>query len=168
MKIALAGSHGTGKSTFAKDLAKRLNLNIIPDIVRVEAVPKGFKINENTSPEVQLWLMMRQWELEKTTPESWVADKCLIDYLIYGLTQKDDNVKAVLRKITEDNAKYDFVFYLPIEFPMESDGVRSDDENFRKIVDVNYKKYLDEHGIKYFILSGSPEERIRKALEIIS
>ena len=48
MKIAIAGSHGTGKSTFAKALAKKLNGNYIPDIVREEAAPKHFTINENT------------------------------------------------------------------------------------------------------------------------
>jgi len=80
MRIAIAGSHGVGKTTFAKALAERLKFNYIPDIVREEAVKKGFLINQNTPPEVQLWLVNRQRELENTTSESWVADKSLKEF----------------------------------------------------------------------------------------
>lgn len=159
------GSHGTGKTTLAKALAKRLNFTYIQDVVREEAVKKGFIINENTPPEVQLWLLMRQWELETTTPGGWVADKSLFDYLVYGnLVLKDEAVKRVIRKIVQRNAKYDFVFYLPIEFPMEEDGIRSIDPKFRGEIDHLFRKCLDEFGVKYIVLSGSVEERIEQAL----
>jgi nicotinamide riboside kinase len=168
MKIAIAGSHGTGKTTLAKSLAEKLKLNYIPDIVREEAVKKGFIINENTPPEVQLWLVMRQWELEKNTPESWIADKSLFDYFIYGnLALKDEEVKKVIKGVIERNAKYDYVFYLPIEFPMEVDGLRSQNEEFRREVDNRYKAHLDGSGIKYITLSGSVENRINEALNRI-
>ncbi len=166
MKIAIAGAHGVGKTTFAKDLAKKLNINYIHDIVREEAIKKGFVINESTPPEVQLWLVCRQWELEKITPESWVADKSLFDYLVYGeIILKDDNLKKMIRDIVKRNAHYDPVFYLSIEFPMELDGVRSEDEKFQREVDRHYKKTLEEFGIKYIVVSGSPKERIKQALE---
>lgn len=168
MKIAVAGSHGTGKSTFAKGLAEKLSGHYIYDIVREEAAPKGFAVNENTPLVVQLWLMSRQWELERTTPEPWVADKCLYDYLVYGeIIFKDEAVKKVLREVVKENANYDFVFYLPIEFPMELDGLRSENLEFQKEVDRRYKEFLDEFGIKYITLSGSVEERINQALQLI-
>ena len=50
MKIAIAGAHGVGKTSFAKALAKKLKINYIYDIVREEAVKKGFVINEDTPP----------------------------------------------------------------------------------------------------------------------
>lgn len=166
MKIAIAGSHGVGKTTFAKTLAKKRGFNYIHDIVREEAFKKGFVINENTPPEVQLWLVCRQWELENTTPESWIADKSLFDFLVYGeIVLKDENVKKVIRDFVKHNARYDLVFYLPIEFSMETDGIRSQDEEFRKKVDSNYRKLLKELGVKYIILSGSVKERVDKALE---
>lgn len=159
------GSHSTGKTTLAKALAKKLNFTYIQDIVREEAVKKGFVINENTSPEVQLWLLMRQWELETLTPGSWIADKSLFDYLVYGrLVLKDEDVKNVIRKIVQQNANYDFVFYLPIEFPMEKDGIRSVDPKFREEIDRLFRKCLDEFSVKYIVLSGSVEERIEQAL----
>ncbi|MDO8663481.1 MAG: ATP-binding protein [Candidatus Wildermuthbacteria bacterium] len=168
MRIVIAGSHGTGKTTLAKALAKRLSLNYIPDIVREEAAPKGFTINENTPMEVQMWLVSRQWELEKTTPENWIADKSLFDYFIYGgLVLKDKNVKGVIEDIVRRNAKYDFVFYLPIEFKMERDGLRSSDSKFQEEIDRRFKECLAEFGVKYTVLSGSVEERVSQATNCI-
>jgi nicotinamide riboside kinase len=165
MKIAIAGTHGTGKTTFAKALAEKLNLNYIPDIVREEAAKKGFTINENTPPEVQLWLVMRQWELERNTPEPWIADKSLFDYSVYGdFALKDEGVKNVINETVRRSAKYDYVFYLPIEFAMEVDGLRSASEEFRREVDRRYEKYLKDSGIKYITLSGSVEDRVNLAL----
>jgi len=168
MKIAIAGAHGVGKTTLAKALAKKLKINYIPDIVREEAVKKGFAINENTPPEVHLWLTLRQWELEKTTPEDWIADKSLLDYLVYGeLVLKESLFKRVVKRVVENNFKYDFVFYLPIEFSMEKDGIRSANLKFQKIVDFSYKKNLSRLNIKYYSLAGSVEDRITGALEIM-
>ena len=166
MKIAIAGAHGVGKTTFAKALAKKLDFNYIHDIVREEAVKKGFVINENTPPEVQTWLISRQWELERNTPQGWVADKSLLDYFVYGnIILKDQNVKNVVRDIVERNSRYDKVFYLPIEFPMEADGIRSNDLEFQKEVDGRYKECLKEFNIEYVALSGSVEERVNQAIK---
>ena len=168
MKIAIAGSHGVGKTTFAKALAKKLNFSYIHDIVREEAIPKGFVINENTPAEVQFWLVMRQWELETITPGSWVADKCLIDYLIYAGGLEEEVFKEVIKRVVEGNARYDFIFYLPIEFSMEHDGKRSDDEEFQKKIDMLYKAYLEEHGMTFVVVSGAPEERVEQAVRYIN
>jgi len=179
MKIVTAGSHGTGKSSFAKGLAEKLNCHLIKDIVREEILPKGFTINEQTPPEVQWLLVGRQWELENTKSENWVSDKCLFDYLIYGeiILEKQNSEKArkvlgAIREIVRDNTKYDLVFYLPIEFPMELDGARSEDLEFQIEVDRRYKKLLDEWGIKYITLpsfikeSASKEEAIEKRINL--
>jgi len=170
MKIVIAGAHGVGKTTFAKSLAKKLKFHYLPDIVREEAVPKGFIINENTPPEVQLWLISRQWELETLTPKGWVADKCLFDYLVYGkiaLGDKFKNFQKTIKQVVRRNTCYDVVFYLPIEFPMTLDGIRSENEKFRKQIDSYYKKTLKQLGVEYTILSGSPKQRITQALKYL-
>lgn len=173
MKIAVAGSHGVGKSSFAKGLAQRLGGAYIYDTVREEVVPKKiFPINENTPPQGQIWLVARQWELERTTPQPWVADKNLFDYWVYAKDDFADYIKKTIWMFVREDAHYDFVFYLPIEFPMELDGVRSENDAFQKEMDRRYKKLLADLGVKYIILpsfikeSASKEEAIEKRISL--
>lgn len=172
MKIAICGSHGTGKSSFAKKLAEKIGGNYIHDIVTDEIVPQGFAINENTPPEVQILLMSRQWQLEQTTQESWVADKCLFDYWVYANAAFDDYIKKTLWMFVEKNGRYDVIFYLPIEFEMELNGIRSADLNFQKIMDGRYRKLLDDLRLKYIVLSSfikesaNKEEAIKKRVNL--
>jgi nicotinamide riboside kinase len=169
MKIAIAGSHGVGKTTFARQLARRLGYRYIPDIVRKEAPKKGLVINEKTPPEVQFYFVATQWLLEAKTPESWIADKSLLDYLVYGeIVVKEKVFRRAIRELVKRNADYDLVFYLPIEFAMKQDGLRSNDEEFRRAVDMRYKRTLKELGIKYIIVSGSPKERVKQAVRYLN
>lgn len=65
------------------------------------------------------------------------------------------------------NTNYDFVFYLPIEFPIEDDGIRSTDPEFQRKIDERYKNVLNEWDIKHEVISGSIEDRLQKILEKI-
>ena len=166
MRIAITATHGAGKTEFAKALAKAINGTYIYDIVREELIPKGVAINEKTPADMQLWLAAQQWFLETTKKEPWVADKCLYDYLVYGrILIKDEEIMEMVERFVERNANYDFVFYLPVEFPMEEDGFRS--KELQSVVDIAYKAYLDKKGIKYITLTGSIEERVKQALSYI-
>jgi len=166
MRIAIVGSHGVGKSTLAEELSKKLGYPILKDIVREEAIQKGFIINENTPPETQIWLVARQLELERNSGKNWIADKTLWDYFIYGeVVLKEPKVIEVIRYLVERNAKYDHIFYLPIEFPLEADGVRSPDPKFQKMIDERYRQYLEEAKINFKMISGSVEERVAQALK---
>ncbi|HBB54175.1 MAG: hypothetical protein UV65_C0017G0006 [Parcubacteria group bacterium GW2011_GWF2_43_11] len=172
MKIVVTGSHGTGKSSFAKGLAEKLGAKYIHDIVTDEIAPQGFTINEKTPPEVQIMLISHQWRLEQITPQPWVADKCLYDYWVYSREDFEDYIKKTILMFINGNAPYDFVFYLPVEFPMELNEWRSPDLGFQKEMDRRYKKFLDEQGIKYIILpsfineSASKEEAIKKRINL--
>lgn len=164
MKIAIVGAHGVGKTTLSEKLAKYLNLPTIHDVA-IEALDKGFEINENTPPETQFWLFARQLEEERLT-KAFVADKCLMDYTVYAdIIFDDDRLKSLLAEMIEKNAKYDYVFYLPIEFPIEDNGIRSTDVEFQKRVDERYRDLLNSWNIKHTTLSGSVEDRLKKALE---
>lgn len=167
MKIAIVGAHGTGKTTLAKALAEKLNYRHIPDIVR-QAYERKFVINEQTPPETQFWILSKQLELERNTEEPWVSDKSLFDNVVYGsLCIADKEVVNVIRKIVLANARYDLIFYLPIEFPLADDGLRSLNADFQKNVDAAFRGLLREMKLEYFELAGTAEERVSKALELI-
>lgn len=167
MRIAIIGSHGTGKTTLSKLICEGLNFNFIPDVAR-QAYEKKFPINENTPPETQFWILSKQLELERNTEVPWVSEKSLFDNLIYGgLSIKDDEVLSVLEKIVFANVNYDLIFYLPIEFALEDDGLRSLDPEFQKKVDREFRWLLKKKKIKFVEVKGSVKERVRKALSHI-
>lgn len=167
MRIAIIGSHGTGKTTLGQLLSQRLRFNFIPDVAR-EAHQKKFTINERTPPETQFWILSKQLELERNTEQPWICEKCLLDNLVYAaFSIKDQEIHRVLEKIIFANANYDLIFYLPIEFPLVADGLRSLDPKFQKAIDREYRRLLKENKIKVVRLKGSVDERFHKALGYI-
>lgn len=167
MRVCVVGAHGTGKTTICRAISEQLKFNIIPDVV-AKAFRLHFTINENTPPESQFWILSKQLELERNTPTPWIMEKSLWDNIIYGsFSIKDKQVLSVIENIVDANANYDLVFYLPIEFPIPDDGLRSLDVNFQRFVDQELTKYLHTRKIKYHTLSGSGEQRVSKALQII-
>ncbi len=167
MKIAIVGAHGVGKTSLSERLAEALRIKNIPDVA-IEAFKKGFPINENTPAETQFWLFSRQLELERNFADHWIADKCLIDYSVYAdIIFSDFRIKELLAEMVRRNLSYDFVFYLPIEFPLEDNGIRSLDPEFQRIIDRRYREILNNWGIGHQIVSGSLEERFNQTMKII-
>jgi len=167
MRITIIGAHGVGKTNLSKKLSEQLNLPVIHDVV-VEAFQKGFEINETTPFETQFWLFAKQLEVEKNTI-NFVADKCLIDYSVYAdVLFDDDRVKSLLSEMIKKNIRYDYVFYLPIEFTIEDDGIRSTNIEFQKKVDERYLELIRDWSIDHTILTGSVEDRLSQAMAKIA
>lgn len=167
MRIAIMGSHSTGKSTLGKKICQSLGFNFIPDTASM-ACKNNFIINEITPPETQFWIMSKQLEFERNIPEPWIEEKSLYDNLIYGRYAKlSKNAIKVIEDIVERNAKYDLIFYLPIEFAIEDDGVRSMDLNFQKKIDQDLRLYLKSKNLPFVVLRGSVKERVRNGLKYI-
>lgn len=163
----MVGSHGVGKTTLSIKLSAHFGFSRIPDIVR-EAHEKKFTVNEETPPESQFWILSKQIELERNTPESWIADKTLFDNIIYGnVVLKDQKVKDVIADIVIKEARYDAMLYLPIEFAIAADGLRSLSAEFQAQIDRSYVEFLDQNNFQYYTVKGTVEERFNQALRII-
>jgi thymidylate kinase len=166
MKIALCGAHGVGKTTISKILSEELAFPILPDIVP-DAFRLGFEINENTPPETQVWLIGKQLENERRE-KAFVADKCIFDYFVYAeALGMDADLVRLAERIAAKNGKYDFLFFIRPEFPIEDDGLRSTNIEFQKAVADTYERFLTKNEIPFTMLTGSVEERKKKALEVI-
>jgi len=159
-KIAITGSFSTGKTTLAKQLAKKLKYKLLPEVAR-QMIEDGHRLDLEVTPSLELLMAEMQEELEQG--ENWVADRCLIDILAYSMVLfKDDKF---LNEINDRllRAKYDKIFYIPIEFPIKDDGVRSTDTDFQKKIDDTIKEILKT--IPHIIIKGTKKERLNLCIK---
>lgn len=175
MRVILTGSQGTGKSTILHMMRGRKH---ITEVVRRLVKEEGLVINEDGGMETQ----QRIWaEYEKQLDQdNYVSDRGLTDVISYSranyaFMNVDDPKRTLLHDEmmreyeaikTWHEAHKDIKYvYFPIEFDVVDDGVRSTNEAYRKQVDYFIKNILDDLGIDYLTVHGTPEERLKQIQE---
>lgn len=166
-KISISGSHSTGKSTVINalkqdsDIVKRFTIKdeVLRDIKKL-----GYKINEFGTDETQRLVMAKF--LEYSIFPDTILDRCALDGLTYTayLYEKGFVRKGTLR-IAEaifENIKYDIQFYIPPEFQIVPDGIRSENEEFRNRVSEIFEEYIESYNIPIVYLKGNVDERVRQ------
>lgn len=168
MKIAITGAMGVGKTTLAKQISKEIKYHMIPEVARVMA-ENGHQLDTDATPDTELKIAEYQQRLENGY-KNWVADRCLVDVLAYSMILFPEDDK-LLNEINDKlcQAEYDIILYIPAEFPIEEDGVRNTDESFQKRIEDTIKLILlpGDFNPKTYIMRGTREERLQKALSII-
>tara|TARA_B100000287_G_C19956180_1_gene512536 strand:- start:152 stop:478 length:327 start_codon:yes stop_codon:yes gene_type:complete len=103
-----------------------------------------------------------------------LTDRTALDGLVYTAylhlhkkVSKDtlDIVKAIYDKIIHE---YDYIFYIPPEFNIVDDGVRSIDPNFRDEIVELFEGYISEMPREIVRLSGSVRERLDQIMKVIT
>ncbi|MHB8671735.1 MAG: AAA family ATPase [Acidimicrobiales bacterium] len=167
MKVAFVGSFSTGKTTLAELFAREWDLPLLPEVAR-QVVELGFPLDQTATAETETLIFLKQWRAE-ATHDRFVADRSLYDVLAYAdwvmehqeSKRKEDHLWLESREIAtlELRARYDHVFYLPVEFPIVLDGLRPDDTGFQADIDSRMRRLLDAHGVSHLTLAGTVEER---------
>ena len=181
MRIGIAGSHGTGKTTLSKKLSEILGLPRLPEVSR-SLKEEGFEIlTEYSKPNTrsQFAIIGMQLYTEQKL-DSFVSDRTLIDCYAYTryFTDLDWGSYKTYRSLQDFVLRYsadfyDYIFYTPIEFNVETDGLRSTDIKIQKDIDsiicqnLSFLEGEVRYHKKYYTLTGSFEERLAYALEII-
>ena len=148
MKIAIVGAHGTGKSTLSYKLAAHYktqgkNVKIVQEVAR--SCP--FPINHGMTAEAALWIYHEhaKKELEASSKHDVViGDRSVYDSFIYAeYFELDNYMIAILDVIAFAHMKdYDKVIFVRPDLPLQTDGIRSDDEQFQIGVDKIFEDYM--------------------------
>lgn len=177
MKIAFVGSFSTGKTTLANLFAREWDYPLLPEVAR-EVVALGFPLDQSATAETETLIFLKQWRAEMSH-DHFVADRSIYDVLAYADwvmehqdgARKENHLWYESREIaTMDlRARYDHVFYLPVEFPIVLDGLRPDDTAFQADIDRRITGLLHGEDVAYQTLTGTVEERqeqVRRAVRM--
>lgn len=188
-KIAFSGSHGSGKTTLADNLEKKLGI-----CGRIKSVARlcPFPINKETSVTAQLWIMVTriQTELENEKGNGYlISDRTILDdfaYLMWldtyakemlpfsDLVRVGENVFQVdeyenyiwmARQMVSTWMKtYDIVFFVKPLANVVADDVRVKDKEFQLQIHDIIEKYLIATRTKYTVIEPDTVETRMKEI----
>ena len=167
--IYICGVHGSGKSTVINDYCKYIE-------------EKGLPYGRNPSPRTLVPIDKLYTQIDDLhqmyitfgvladiantfkTKSLYITDRWLIDNMAYSklsplITENLHYIQQCL--LSHFLEVWDVkVFYIPIEFKLEKDGVRPEDLEYQKKVDDLLKELLCYFQIPYITLRGTPELRL--------
>ena len=184
-KIAIIGTHGTRKSTLVHLLVGRLkeqgiNAGYLSEVASSCPLP----INQKTTTEAQLWIMLtqiqREIELENRPYDYVVLDRCILDNYVYmqraydlmtARTTKDNNSMRIGADLLNGwFPTYDYVFKVDIPggAGLADDGIRDTSSDFQLDVECRLQETCERLTIpNLHHISGSNEARLQKIMEIL-
>jgi predicted ATPase len=162
----LLGTHGTGKSTLLKELAKRVSgiyttdgfsrpVKNIKNILKLSNDQEQIIINELTK-----WAFLNYIEQPFV-----ISARSLIDVIIYSNYYAPNvNTDELLQIFRANKDKIKNIFYIPIEFDLEDDGVRYLNKQDQHAIDQKMLDFIKEENLNIIEIRGSVEERVQKIL----
>jgi len=168
-RVALVGASSTGKTTVYELLKSRL-----PEYVFINESTRviksyGFPINEEGTDATQLAISSFHLEaLLENKP--LLLDRCYMDLVVYS---KCMDITPNTWNFIEDTwykveKQYTHYVYFPIEFNSVNDGIRSTNEEWRTLIDEQFKNRMQEVTGKRFTVTGSPLQRVSQILDFIN
>jgi nicotinamide riboside kinase len=159
MKIALVGSHGTGKSSAANHLGALLkkhdpskSVKVLEENVREVARLANNQIN---TPEFQKLCFTHHLYHEflyEALYNVLICDRSAVDTLVYGLASGVSLPSEYFNVALLNLNKFDHVFFVrpdALDAKIAVDGFRSVDVEFRGKVDMFFEHVLKLWGGKY-------------------
>lgn len=171
MKIAISGAQGVGKTTVINVLENDKKFTVFKNVVR-NIASRGNKINDDGDIDTQCRVLESHLSnLDKDG--DCIYDRCLWDWFVfttylYCHDQINEGEFRVFKNIFKNNInRYDLIFYIPPEFDLVDDGVRSMNEEFREEIVNLFEEVANLYGLNYFEVRGTVEERINFIVNVI-
>jgi len=175
MRIAISGTHFTGKSTLVEALSEALPQYTIIDEPYHILQEEGYEFAEMPSIEDFELQLERSIESMDERAPNIIFDRCPADILGYLLSHT--NVEAFdlaewLPRIQTAIRKLDLLVFLPIEEPDRIVLPSSQDAAYRQRVDEKLKEIILENLFDFEVdvleVTGSPKMRVERVLGHIS
>lgn len=178
MRISFSGTFSTGKTTLAAASYEALSerypgkVHLIREVAR-GVIAKGFQLDRGATVDSYVNYILAQLRAERESEaEHVLSDRSLLDLIPYVRLNADERIPDYFVEMLEEvvwreSRFFDVFCYVPIEFPMESDGVRPPDEAYRAAVDACFVDALREFGVEFVRVGGSIGERTAQVVELV-
>jgi hypothetical protein len=174
MFIGFTGSHGTGKTTTAEALEKISGWSFMGSTARTAAAT-GLPVNKDATELSQLLVTVSRANqvLSYDVSRTIVTDRTPLDSYAYTTYQaenmwtKDDSDLSMFWYLEQSKTlvrhsmqRYEKVFYFPVLWGPEDDGLRIQDVSYQRSIDERIRLLLQDMDIEYVKMpDGTPEER---------
>ncbi|HET8810120.1 MAG TPA: ATP-binding protein [Flavobacteriaceae bacterium] len=173
LKIVIFGPESTGKTSLAKALAEYYQTEWVPEFARDYLQKKYDDANEICAPKDLLPISKGQMKAENLLAQK--ADKVLfcdtnvLETWVYANAYFDNFENSPeaseLQKAAEES-RYDLYFLTDIDVPWEADDLRDKPEERHEMF-ARFEKELKQRNLPYVLVSGNPQKRLKKAVEVV-
>lgn len=166
--IALVGAHGTGKSTVLNELKKVVgDQYYITDGFGRPLKEIGDKLNLS-GREIQVivnTITKHRWDNDVVS-DRLICTRSIIDEWVYAkLFGLDDMLEDRIEIFKNSDYHKTKWFYIPIEFPLEEDGVRYSGVDLQKKCDELMRQWIEMFNLDVVTLTGTVEQRVETLLK---
>jgi nicotinamide riboside kinase len=178
MIISFTGVQSSGKSTLLDKMkldGDFKSYNFVPEITRRLKKQYDLNINEDGDEFTQLAILNSHVHNYLTHRKgNAVLDRCILDGFLYTtyMFYKNRVPEALVlhssylfEKLIK---KYDILFYTEPDIPLEDDGERSIDVEFRNKMTELFEESIDHYKLNVIRLKGSVDERYDKILNTVN
>lgn len=178
MRIAITGAQGVGKSTVCELLKKKIELfwpnnkcSIIGNISR--SLLKRKLVQSDTKSTIEDYYLYNTEYIKgllNTDSDIIIHDRTLLDSLAYQLFNNNASPRyySMIKEITKWYILgIDYYYVLPIEIPIEDDGVRNLSYEYQDNINRLMISLLHDYHIDWREVRGTVEERVNEIMESI-
>jgi len=174
MRIAVSGSHATGKSTLIDALVAELrDYEAVPEVYS-DLVDEGFQFSYPPALEdFEIQLQRSIANLLEVTSPRMLFDRCPADYLAYLASWKrgDDVLSSLVSAAEDAMARIDLVVFVPIEKPDRIEFSQLELPRLRRQVDLTLRGMLIDDswgfGVNVLDVQGTVSERVTQVVDYI-
>ena len=174
MKIGLCGTMSVGKTTLVNALKETEQFKKYNFATERSKYLNDLGIPLNTDSTLKGQTIFLAERCAELINENIITDRTVIDVMAFTKNAKTIDFKD--KEYFEDYARifvgeYDYIFYIsPVGIPIEDNGVRETNEQYRELIDETILHLLRTYGHRcknVIMLKGSTQERIEKILDSI-
>lgn len=166
IKIALIGTHGTGKTTLMQKVLSEYRMfdKMSDAFSDAGALFKDKLLNILDKNNLQLYFYARHL-YRVSINEYFISDRSVLDALCYAKYENqqgkltDQMLEFLEEKSFELLKQYDHLFWLRPEFELVGEDKRPEDKEYQIAIDNIFQNYIVERDIDIIRLTGTVEER---------